>query len=281
MYRDPAMSILYVSDLDGTLLNDERRISQKSIRILNELIDQGLHFTIATARSIESAKSLIEPLNLKLPGIFINGVFITDLQDGRPIKSHYLSNALGKEMVESYLQAGLNPIVYTVDHEGHPRVYYRGIHNPSEQHYIGDRLLLKDARFRIVSDYAACLTEKLIEVNVIEVPEKLEAVYSRFVNRAGCISHYGPDIYTPGYHWLEISSHQATKKQAVQYLKDRYGYEKLICFGDNLNDLSMFEAADESCAVSNAHESVKNAATRIIDSNNNDGVAKFLRESVK
>ena len=57
-----------------------------------------------------------------------------------------------------------------------------------------------------------------------------------------------------------------------------FRFDKLVCFGDNLNDLSMFEGADECYAVSNAHESVKQIATGIIDSNNNDGVARFLAE---
>ncbi|XEC94773.1 HAD family hydrolase [Paenibacillus tarimensis] len=65
------MSTLYVSDLDGTLLNAERRVGEDSIRILNELIEQGLHFMIATARSIESAQPLLAGINLILPGIFI------------------------------------------------------------------------------------------------------------------------------------------------------------------------------------------------------------------
>ncbi|MBW5447588.1 HAD hydrolase family protein [Cohnella sp. CFH 77786] len=272
------MRTLYVSDLDGTLLNREQSVGEESIRILNDLIGRGLHFTIATARSMESALPLLERLHLKLPGIFINGVFIADLKSGQIIQSHYLPNSLGEEIVESYLQAGLKPVVYTVDHEGRPRVYYRGIHNASEEHYIGDRLLRQDGRFRLINDYSACLTEKLITINAIDLPEKLEDVYLKFANRPECIRHYGPDIYAPGYHWLEISSAQATKSQAVQYLKEAYGYERLVCFGDNLNDLSMFEMADECYAVGNAHDLVKKAATRIIDTHDHDGVARFLRE---
>lgn len=273
------MSTLYVSDLDGTLLNCGQRISEESIRILNELLKNGLHFTVATARSIESAQPLLERLQLTLPGIFINGVFITELQTRQPLQAHFVPSSLGREIMNHYLLAGLNPIVYTVDLEGRPHVYYRGIHNLSEEAYIGDRLQRQDSRFRLVDDYDICMTEQIVTINAIDVQDKLSDVHQRFASHNGeCTAHFGPDIYAPGYHWLEITHLQATKRQAVQYMKEAFGYEKLVCFGDNLNDLSMFAAADECYAVSNAHDEVKRAATGVIGSNDEDGVAKFIRE---
>lgn len=272
------MRTLYVSDMDGTLLNDEQRINPQSVRILNRLIDEGVQFTVATARSYESASRLLAGLNLQLPGVFINGVFIADPHNGRILESHYLSNELGKEIVELYLQAGLNPVVYTINDDGQSRVYYRGVFNPSEEAYFGDRLKKESDRFRLVDDYSKGLTEKLISVNAIETPDRLQAAYEVLDKREGCICHYGPDIYAPGYHWLEVSSDKATKRQGTQRVKEMFRFDKLVCFGDNLNDLSMFEGADECYAVSNAHELVKQIATGIIDSNNNDGVARFLAE---
>lgn len=272
------MSTLYVSDLDGTLLNDEQRINPLTVHMLNALIGRGLNFTIATARSYESTRALLEGLNLKLPGVFMNGVFMTDLGTGKPLESHYLGNELGREIVSLYAGEGLNPVVYTINDDGHPRVYYRGVFNPSEEHYFGARLKHESERFRRVDDFDAVMGERLIAVNAIEVPERLEAVYGVLSKRAGCVCHYGPDIYAPGYHWLEVSSELATKRQGVERLKERFGFEKLVCFGDNLNDLSMFGAADECYAVENAHEAVKLAATGVIGGNDDDGVARFIAE---
>lgn len=72
------MTTLYVSDLDGTLLNDNQKLDEESLETLNSLIDRGMNFTIATARSIDSVRSIINGLNLRLPIILINGVFIFD-----------------------------------------------------------------------------------------------------------------------------------------------------------------------------------------------------------
>ncbi|WP_168118580.1 HAD family hydrolase [Paenibacillus sp. HB172176] len=272
------MKTLYVSDLDGTLLNSSLRVSDASVQMINVLIGEGLPFTIATARSIESARELLSGIHLSLPAVFMNGVFITHPQTGETVREHFLPCSVGEAIVDAYLREGLKPVVYTIDGEDASRVYYRGVHNRSEELYIGDRLQTQSERFRITSDFTACLQEKLITVNAIDLPEKLEPVYKAFSEREDCICHYGPDVYCPGYYWLEISSAHATKSRAVLEVKERYGYNRVVVFGDNLNDLSMFEIADESYAVANAHELVKQAASRVIDSNDDDGVARFLAE---
>ena len=59
------------------------------------------------------------------------------------------------------------------------------------------------------------------------------------------------------------------------------GCEKLICFGDEVNDIPMFNVADESYAVSNANQKLKNIATKIIRSNDEDGVARWLNSKIR
>ena len=69
------MNTLYVSDLDGTLLNSDVKISENSKNIINSLIEKGMKFTVATARSLVSASDKIEGLNLKLPVVVYKGTF--------------------------------------------------------------------------------------------------------------------------------------------------------------------------------------------------------------
>jgi hydroxymethylpyrimidine pyrophosphatase-like HAD family hydrolase len=56
------------------------------------------------------------------------------------------------------------------------------------------------------------------------------------------------------------------------------GIERVVCFGDNDNDLSMFEVADESYAPENANEAIKSAATAVIGHHDEEGIARFLRK---
>ncbi|MDX1481931.1 MAG: HAD hydrolase family protein, partial [Woeseiaceae bacterium] len=65
---------------------------------------------------------------------------------------------------------------------------------------------------------------------------------------------------------------------AIRTLKDLVGMERVICFGDSENDLSMFQAADESYAPENATDSIKSAATAVIGHHDEEGIARFLRE---
>ncbi|WP_426446842.1 HAD family hydrolase [Paenibacillus sp. S-38] len=270
--------VLYVSDLDGTLLNAKQEIPAWSREVLNGLIRQGMHFTIATARSYESVERIVEGLELKVPVILINGVFIRNMEAGRYLAANYLDRAVAQEILSAYLDCGLNPIVYTMDAAGEPKVYYRGIFNESEALYIGNRTAGGDKRFRLVSDYTEIGEEHVISVNTIDSAARMDAVYEAFRQGGTCVCHYGPDVYAPAYHWLEIGSPRATKSEAVLALKAMGGYDRVVCFGDNLNDLSMFGASDECYAVSNAHPLALEAADASILSNEENGVAVYLQE---
>ena len=75
-------------------------------------------------------------------------------------------------------------------------------------------------------------------------------------------------------------NYNANKSLAAKYLKESLKADKLICFGDNLNDVPLFKFADEKYAVKNAYDELKKLATGIIGSNNEDGVAKFLENHI-
>jgi hydroxymethylpyrimidine pyrophosphatase-like HAD family hydrolase len=83
------------------------------------------------------------------------------------------------------------------------------------------------------------------------------------------------DLYS-GERWFEILPRNATKANAILKLKEMLGCDRIVCFGDAENDLSMFRIADESCAMANAVDEVKSVATRVIGSNEEDGVARYL-----
>ena len=85
------------------------------------------------------------------------------------------------------------------------------------------------------------------------------------------------ELYRPEY-WCEIMPAKASKKNAIQKLKELWNCDKVVSFGDAINDIPMFEISDECYAVENAVDELKAHATGIIESNDNDGVAKWLLE---
>ena len=79
--------------------------------------------------------------------------------------------------------------------------------------------------------------------------------------------------------FLEVYSGEASKKNAVLSLKETFGAERIIGFGDNLNDMPLFEASDEGYAVENACNELKALAAGIIPASAKDGVAHWLEEN--
>ena len=107
--------LLYVSDLDGTLLDGNGQLSEESVKRINRLIDKGLNLTIATARNYDSAYPLIRGLNLKHPIILFNGVYLTELHTGKNI---FFSNFISEKIIN-------NMMVMVEPFEIYPFIYFR------------------------------------------------------------------------------------------------------------------------------------------------------------
>lgn len=82
------MKTLYISDMDGTLLNDGGKVSRRSVEIINELIKNGMLFTVATARSAMSAAELLKDIDISVPAVLMNGVFLFDLKNKKAVAYH-------------------------------------------------------------------------------------------------------------------------------------------------------------------------------------------------
>lgn len=271
---------LYISDLDGTLLNSKQVVSETSTKIINKLIDLGLNFTIATARSYEASKNILKPLNLKLPIILNNGAFVYDPVLGKNIVENYLDNETADFILKSYEAKSISPLISAVDSRGNKKIFYKDIFNMGQQIYINSRKENKDKRLTKVDDFLELKDYNIINIFAIEKMGDLDYAYELFANTIDVSCHYTEEIYSKGFFWLETTNPNANKKSAAKFLKEYLKIDKLICFGDNLNDEPLFKVADEKYAVRNAYKQLKDLATGIIDSNNEDGVAKFLQVSM-
>ena len=89
------MRTLYVSDLDGTLLNSQQMLSHFTIATINALVEDGMFFSYATARSFVTAAQVTAGLNAHLPVIVYNGAFVLDSATGAPLLSACLPHRNG------------------------------------------------------------------------------------------------------------------------------------------------------------------------------------------
>ena len=115
---------LFVTDLDGTLLNSHKEVSTKSIEILNKLIDDGVNFTVATARTPATVVDLLQDVNLKLPAVLMNGVLLYDIKEEKYINI----KEIGKDTVDKVFDVlnkfDKNAMVYGI-RNNHLWVYHK------------------------------------------------------------------------------------------------------------------------------------------------------------
>lgn len=272
------MKTLYLSDLDGTLLRRDDRLSLYTVNVLNALLSGGTLFSYATARSLASASRVTEGLHVSLPAIVYNGAFIMDAHTGERLISHLFNDAFRREASDFLSPLGVFPLVYAFV-DGEERVsWLTGRENRGIRHYVHTRA--GDKRLRPVSGEAELYAGDVFYITCIGERGALGPVYEHYGGNRVCNCTLQQELYREEW-WCEIMPKQATKGNAALLLKEMLGCDKLVVFGDAINDLPLFAAADASYAVENAAEAVKHAATGVVPSNENDGVARWLEQNVR
>ena len=268
---------LYVSDLDGTLLTSDMNISENSLKIINTLIDEGMLFTYATARSISSASIVAKGLSTRHPIIAYNGAFIVEPYTRKIVAKEDFSREQTEVVMEILSENHISPLVYSFVEEKERVSWIPSKENEGKRHYIDSRK--GDKRLRPVAVDKELYKGEVFYFTCIGEKEELEPVYQTLKDNENYTCTFQPEIYRDEY-WLEIMPRKATKASAILKLKEILGCERIVSFGDAINDIPMFQISDECYAVENAVEELKKMATAVIESNNNDGVAKWLNAHV-
>ncbi|RAU90953.1 HAD family hydrolase [Paenibacillus sp. YN15] len=269
------MATLYVSDLDGTLLNRNHEISAFSAGVIQNLIEKGLPFTYATARSFASARGVAAGITPRLPVIVNNGAFIVDSATGVPMFSAYFQEEEKMAVAGLLDRYRLYPLVYSHQDGAEKVSWIAAEENEGMRYYISQRK--GDKRFQPLSSSERLYAGEVFYFTCIGEREKLLPVYEALRDHPHCQCLLQQELYRDEY-WCEIMPKPATKANAILKLKEELGCTRVVCFGDGLNDLSMFAIADECYAVANAVEALKAAATGTIGANSEDGVALWLRQ---
>jgi hypothetical protein len=231
-------------------------------------------FTYATARSLVSASKVTEGLSTRIPIIAYNGAFILQPSTGEILSKEDFSEEERTYVRSVLTENGISPMVYSFI-EGVEHVsWIPEFENEGVRRYLSQRK--GDKRFRSVTDNDALYEGEMFYFTCIGEKDELLPVYEIFSSDPRYRCTIQQELYRPEY-WCEIMPAQASKKNAIIKLKELWGCSKVISFGDQINDIPMFEISDEAYAVENAVEELKAAATGVIESNENDGVAKWLK----
>ena len=269
------MKTLYISDLDGTLLNKSAEISEHTEKSLCRLIENGLNFSVATARTAATTLQMVSGIPIHVPVILMNGASIYDIHNSTYVKTYFIEKPSVQQLfsaIKRHHAAGFNYIIK----DDILSTWYEQINSDHTLRFVEERIQKYGKQFAQIDDFSGLADKPVLYYSVCDVKEKLVPLQEELCRIQDLHVEFYRDVYEEGYWYLEACSVHASKYNAVKFLREEYGFDKVVSFGDNLNDLPMFLASDESYAVANAKPEVKEKATSVIPGNDEDGVVKWL-----
>ena len=268
---------LYIADLDGTLFGADARPSEYTLGVVNGLTARGVHFTIATARSPATTFQSISRLALNAPIIMMNGALVYDLAARRYLMVERIESGTAASVAAVLHRLGVNGFMYALDGDV-MHVYYENLDTEPLRRFHDERARRFNKRFEKVDSFDDVIRAgaKIVYFTLRGFKPGLLPVYEAFKKIAGAGAILCEDNYTSELCFLECFGAGVSKSAAVRFLRTYGGYERVVGFGDNLNDLPLFYECEECYAPENAKRELKAAATAVIGSNARDGVARWL-----
>jgi hydroxymethylpyrimidine pyrophosphatase-like HAD family hydrolase len=220
-------------------------------------------------------------INFKYPTVHHNGTFVQNPQTGEYFRRCIFDKDIVSKVVRRFEDNGLYPMIYSFV-DGRERVsWISGRETDGIKFNLASRK--NDIRLRPVKNYNEFLDGDIADIAFYgDSPDELQEILNIADLNAHFTYHIQQDTYkdekgVPKY-WLEIMRFDATKDYGVKKVRELVGADRIICFGDNINDVPMFNVRDEKYAVANAIDEIKDIATAVIGSNEDDGVAKWLEK---
>ena len=267
---------LVVFDLDGTLLNRESAISDYTSETLQLLTERDIAYTVATGRTLHGARAILDGHEFRLPQAYKNGVMIWHPEAERFSSGATLTPDELDNVVHNCLAQGLTPFVFTLDEDDESTVYHSPTVSDIERELVRSIGIEEAVKVRALNELPPNAT--VTHVNAIGKADAIKTVLRGVDDEPHLVAYSGTALEGEQWRWLDVHHSDASKGGAIETMKQLLGLERIICFGDSDNDLSMFEAADESYAPANASEHIKSAATAVVGHHDDEGIARFLRE---
>ena len=267
---------LVVFDLDGTLLNKQSEISPYTRETLKLLRERNIAYTVATGRTLHATRDLITDHGFDLPQIYKNGVITWSPQSQAYCDQHLLTQNEIRHILETFISAEITPFLFTLEPGNHHAIYHSPLLHEAEKKLV--EMFRKDRGLPVLPISEIPATADLTNISALGQREPIEQGAAMVEHEAGLVAYMGVAIEDANLCWMDIHHSAGSKGDAASRLKTDLGLERIVCFGDSDNDLSMFACADECYAPENAKAPLKAAATAVIGHHDEDGIAKFLRE---
>ncbi len=257
---------LIATDLDGTLINSRSELTERTLAALREAKQQGIKVILATGRMCCCASVFAKQIGITDPCVFYNGAMIVN-----PATD------------EIYFRQGI-----TAELTARVLAYYRK-KGWYLQKYVDDRLYVVDSSDERTQFYVA-----VTKADAISLGEKFWTESTAVTKLLACSKKgesctpmleetrrfFGSELYVVS-SWeriVEMGNPNVNKARSVARAAEILGIkrEEVVCFGDSSNDNEMLRWAGLGVAMGNAKEETKQAADAVTDTNDNDGLARFV-----
>ncbi|MDF2821041.1 MAG: putative hydrolase, family [Clostridiales bacterium] len=269
---------LYVTNLDGTLMNSSGVISLISKIKLNRMIECGASIALATSRNLSTIIPIVSGINLKLPIITMNGAALYDIEKEMYMNCKPIKKECTRQIIDLMDKHNLNCFVNSVIRDT-LHIYYSDFTNIVEEEIYNT--MHKTAhgnyvysKFNDIYDALSIMIVNKDEI-IIKMYNEIRSIECyTFLN----VIHY-KDLLHQGYSYLEIYDRNVSKETAVLELKEKLNKTIVAAYGNDINDVSMMQVADYKYAMENSVDIVKDCGCEIIGSNDKDSVAKSMEKS--
>jgi Cof subfamily protein (haloacid dehalogenase superfamily) len=259
---------LLITDVDGTLVNNDKVLTPASIEAAKALKAAGIALAVTSSRPPRGCRMLVEPLQLTLPVSGFNGGAWGEPPDLKIIESYPVDPAAAEKAIAFLHEQKLDIWVYTEDE------WF--VHDPKGAHVEREAFILQLPP-RVVQDFTPEQTHHAFKVvgicdDAARLAEAAKGAQALLGDTASASRSSG--------HFLDVTHPKANKGWVVENLARRLGLQtsQIATIGDGDNDTLMFAKAGLSIAMGNADDDVKAKAHFVADSNQNDGWAKAVRQ---
>ena len=260
---------LLAIDLDDTLLRDDNTVSDYTKAVLKKAQDKGIEVLIATGRMYQTAYPVAHRLGLgDVPMVLYSGGVIQRVESKELIWERAIPPKVARKVLaiakehNIYIQSYIDDELLVHSETEFSRLYEEI--TGAKAMYIGDAIYEPQKG-----------TNKLL---VVEEPERMTKVIEILSKEVGNMV----ELVRSKVNFLEIVAPHVSKGEALAFMGERLGIglEDMVSFGNSENDISMLQVTGYSVAVGNAEEHVKTIAKEVCDTNEKDGVAKWIEANV-
>ncbi|MCP4622296.1 MAG: HAD family phosphatase [bacterium] len=267
---------LFVADMDGTLLNDNKELSDKDIQTIKKLQDFGIKFAVATGRHDSMIKSYLKHLDLHVPVISCNGAIVREPFSDQIFLSQTLPKEQSLQVVDICKESNVGFHIY-----GHESIFGEKLNHKMLYYHNLNKTLPSDERTKLVV-VPDC---KDIVINEPEPLYKFLIISEESQDLLDIIEHLseldGLTVTQSMPMLCDVMKTGITKAYALQRLSESLGIKRegIAAIGDQHNDIDLIEYAGLGIAVANAEDALKAKADIVTTSTNNENAVSEAIEN--